>query len=112
MAGSAVCVVLVTCPPGRVARRLAEALISRRLAACVNIVPGMTSIFAWKGRVERARELLLVVKTTQGRFSALEQAVRKLHPYEVPEIISLPIRRGYPPYVRWIRESVRPGRRP
>jgi len=99
-------VVLVTCPSRRHAATLATALVRRRLAACVNLVPDVHSVFWWNGKIDRARETLLVIKTTAARFEALRRAVRALHPYDVPEILALPVRRGHPPYLQWIRHSV------
>jgi len=100
-------VVLVTCPTRTVARRVGNALVKRRLAACVNIVPSIESIFVWQGKVDHARECLLLIKTPAGTFAPLARAVRLLHPYEVPEIIALPISAGHPPYLRWIKDSTR-----
>ena len=94
-------VVLVTAPPRR-APALARALVRRRLAACVNLVPGVRSVYRWKGRVEEARETLLVAKTTAARVPALLAAIAELHPYEVPEGIALPVVAGLAPYLRWI----------
>ena len=99
-------VVLVTCPTGRPAATLAGALVERRLAACVNIVPTVTSIFRWQGKIDRAREALLVVKTTTRGFEALRRAVLDLHPYESPEIIALPINQAHEPYLAWVRSNV------
>lgn len=101
-------VVLVTCPDRAVAKRLAEALVRRRLAACVNIVPGIQSVFRWKGKVERASEVLLLIKTPAKAFQRLRQAIATLHPYDVPEIIALPVKAGHPAYLAWIAESVHP----
>ena len=103
----AVVVVLVTCPK-RAAKRLAEALVQHRLAACVNIVPGVQSVFRWQGKVDRATEAPLVIKTPAAAFQRLRQAVLKLHPYHVPEIIALPVRAGHPPYLTWVVASVNP----
>ena len=100
-------VVFVTCPDRRQAQRLAKGLMQRRLAACVNILPSVQSLFRWKGRVEQTREILLIIKTTAGRFEALCRAVRTLHPYDVPEVIALPIQRAHGPYLRWVQASVR-----
>lgn len=102
--GVAVRVVLVTAPP-REARRLARALVDRRAAACVNLVPGVRSVYRWKGRVEEARETLLVIKTAASRVPDLLAAVRELHPYDVPEGIALPVVEGLEPYLKWVEES-------
>ena len=100
-------VVLVTCPDAAAARRIAEAVVARRLAACVNVLPGVDSIFWWQGRIDRAREVLLVIKTTRAHFAALRRAVIALHPYKVPEIIALPLVAGHAPYLRWVAASLR-----
>ena len=97
-------VVLVTAPPRR-APALARALVRRRLAACVNLVPGVRSVYRWKGRVEEARETLLVAKTSAARVPALLAAIAELHPYEVPEGIALPVVAGLAPYLRWIADE-------
>jgi periplasmic divalent cation tolerance protein len=89
------------------AERIAGELVERRLAACVNIVPGLVSVYRWKGAVERDTEVLLVMKTRGERLEALRQALVDLHPYEVPELVALPIVGGHPPYLAWLDESVR-----
>lgn len=102
-------VVMVTCPTRKVARRLADTLVNGRLAACVNVLPGIESTFRWQGKTERCREVLLLIKTTARRFPQLRAAVRKLHPYDVPEIIALPIVAGHAPYLRWVTSAVSSG---
>ncbi len=104
--GSASIVVLVTCPTRAVAQRIALRVIGQRLAACVNILPGIESVFWWQGRVDRAREVLLLIKTTARRFEALRRAMLLLHPYQVPEVIALPIVKGHTPYLRWVQSCV------
>jgi periplasmic divalent cation tolerance protein len=103
--GQQVIVVLVTCPTSAVARRMARHLVRQRLCACVNVLPRVESVFSWNGKIERCHELLLLIKTTAGRFEALRRAVVQRHPYEVPEIIALPLRTGHRPYVEWIRKE-------
>jgi periplasmic divalent cation tolerance protein len=100
-------VVLVTCASAAQARKIARALVGARLAACGNVleVP-VRSIYRWKGRVESAKEFLLVLKTSWERFAAVERVVRGLHTYEVPEILALPIVAGARDYLTWISESV------
>ena len=88
------------------ARRLAAALVRHRVAACVNVVPRVESFFRWQGKIERASEALLVIKTRQERFEALRRRVLSLHPYEVPEIIALPLVAGHRPYLDWVGASV------
>jgi periplasmic divalent cation tolerance protein len=100
-------IVLVTCGSQKEAGRIARALVNARLAACVNVVQApCESIYRWKGRVETAREFLLVIKTSRKRFGALQAEVRRLHSYDVPEILALAIERGSQPYLAWIEASV------
>jgi periplasmic divalent cation tolerance protein len=100
-------VVLVTCASAAQARMIACALIERRLVACGNVLEApMQSVYRWKGRVESAKEFLLVLKTSRKRFAAVEREVRRLHTYEVPEIMALPVASGSRDYLKWISESV------
>jgi periplasmic divalent cation tolerance protein len=101
-------VVLCTVGSAEDAERIASTLVERRLAACVNVVPGVTSIYRWKGEVARDAEWLLVMKTTAARFEALREALVEMHPYDVPEVIELPVERGHAPYLEWIDASVSP----
>jgi len=98
-------VVLITVPTEEKAREIARTLVEEGLAACVNIVSGLTSIYRWQGQVVEDKELLLIVKTTTFRFPALRERVQGLHPYTVPEIIALPIAEGHKDYLDWLRES-------
>lgn len=91
-----------TCGSGEEAERIARGLVEARAAACVNIVPGVRSIYRWKGVVEDAGEWLLVIKTTQERFERLRSELVRLHSYETPELIALDIRDGLPAYLGWI----------
>ena len=100
------CVVLCTCPDEEVALRVATAVIERKLAACVNRVPGIESIYHWEGKVERDREELLVIKTTRAVYADLEACIREVHPYDVPEVIALPIEAGSSDYLEWIAGSL------
>ena len=100
-------VVLVTCANASEARRIARAVVEDRLAACVNILPGaVTSIYRWKGKVETARERLLLIKTSRKRLAKLQALVLRLHSYDVPEFIALPIVTGSRAYLAWIKESL------
>jgi periplasmic divalent cation tolerance protein len=101
-------VVLLTAPSGEEAARLAEMLVGARLAACVQILPEMESVYWWEGAVRREPEHLLLVKTTAGRFSTLEREVRALHSYETPEIIALPVSEASAPYLAWLASCVAP----
>jgi periplasmic divalent cation tolerance protein len=89
--------------------RIGRALVERGLAACVNVVPGLVSIYRWKGAVEREEERLLLIKTRRERFAALREALVALHPYEVPEVLALPIEDGHAPYLQWLDENTRAG---
>ena len=100
-------VVFVTCGTLTEARRIARKVVGARLAACVSILLGpVESVYRWKGAVENAREILLVIKTTRSRLAALEEQILKLHSYDVPEFIVLPIVAGSRPYLDWLDESV------
>jgi len=99
--------VLVTCGSLTEARRIARAAVTKRLAACANIVLSpVESVYRWKGKVEKTREFLMVLKTTSRRLTALEKEVKRLHSYNVPEFIALPIAAGSSEYLRWLQESV------
>mgnify|MGYP000132523424 CR=1 FL=1 len=100
-------VVLVTCPDMASARRVAEGLLKDRLAACINIVSGLKSLFWWKGRLEEADEVLLIIKTRLALVRDLIARVKELHPYEVPEVVALPIVEGSDDYLAWLGEEVR-----
>jgi periplasmic divalent cation tolerance protein len=101
-------VVLVTCGSAKEARKIARAVVEQRIAACVNIATSpVHSVYRWKGRVESAKEFLLIIKTTQSRFAELQAEVKRLHSYDVPEVVALPIARGAATYLNWISQSVR-----
>lgn len=102
------CLVLCTCPDAATARQLAEALVKERRAACVNIVPGLTSVYEWEGRIEAAEEQLLLIKTEADAFDALEAFLKANHPYELPEIIAVPIQHGSVDYLQWITACLHP----
>ncbi len=96
-------VILVTCGSTAEAKRIASAVVEARLAACVNILPGsVTSIYRWKGKVETAQERLLLIKTSRKHLAKLQQAVERLHSYEVPEFIALPVAAGSRKYLAWM----------
>jgi periplasmic divalent cation tolerance protein len=94
--------VLTNLPDRTAAEMLATALIEARLAACVNILPPCRSIYRWQGAVEAADEVPLLIKTSEARYAALETAIRALHPYELPELIAVPITHGLPAYLAWV----------
>jgi periplasmic divalent cation tolerance protein len=101
-------VVLVTASGADEAERLAEVLVAEHLAACVNVVPGVRSIYRWQGEVERATEWLLVIKTVQPAMPAVIERVRSLHSYTVPEVLALPVSAGSDAYLAWLDGQVRP----
>lgn len=98
--------VLCTCPDRDSALALAQVAVEEALAACVNLLPGVKSIYRWQGAVETAEEVLLMIKTRPECFDALVARLRPLHPYEVPEFIGIPITTGLPAYLAWIADSV------
>ena len=95
-------VVLITAANAEEATRLAELMVQNRLAACVQILPEMLSIYFWKGEIQRDREVLLLAKTTRAKFDQLEPQVRAMHSYETPEIIALPVTAASKPYLNWL----------
>jgi periplasmic divalent cation tolerance protein len=100
-------IVLVTCSSAAEARKIARSVVDARLAACVNILPGsVTSIYRWKGKVESARERLLLIKTSSRRLAKLNSLVERIHSYNVPEFIALPIANGSPAYLAWLDENL------
>lgn len=98
--------VLSTVASAEDAERLARAVVERRLAACVNVVPGVVSFYRWKDAVQKDEERLLVMKTRADRFPALRAAIEELHPYEVPEVLAFSVADGASPYLRWLDASV------
>ena len=99
--------VIANCPDEACANRIALAVVEAGLAACVNLLPRVQSVYRWQGAVESASEVPLLIKTTAGRYTELETAIRELHPYDVPEIIALPIAQGLPAYVDWLAAETR-----
>jgi periplasmic divalent cation tolerance protein len=99
-------VVLTTVGSPEEAHRLARLLVERRLAACVNLIPNLTSIYRWQGAIEEAAETLLLIKTTADQLLALEAAIRELHSYDLPEFLTLPVESGSQPYLAWLLDSV------
>ena len=98
-----VLVVLVTCPTPASARRIARALLSKRLVACVNILPGVDSWFWWKGKIDHSKEALLILKTVADKFEAVRRNVLAQHPYQVPEVLAVASSQGHGPYLEWVR---------
>jgi periplasmic divalent cation tolerance protein len=102
---SRIVVVFVTCPNRRAAERIGRTLVEEHLAACANILQGLTSIYRWEGKVCRDPEVLVLLKTRRSCFPALARRVRELHPYSVPEIVALPVALGSPAYLAWVAAS-------
>jgi len=105
---SPVRVALSTAPDADTAARIARALVEERLAACVNLVPAVRSIYRWRDRIEDAAEVLLVIKTRAERVEALAARLRALHPYELPELVALPVADGLAPYLDWVAAEAAP----
>lgn len=99
--------ILTSLPDEASARALASTLVSERLAACVNVLAPCHSVYRWQGKVESAQEVPLLIKTTATRYAALEAAIRARHPYELPEIIAVPIAHGLPGYLNWVVAETR-----
>jgi periplasmic divalent cation tolerance protein len=99
-------VVLVTAPSEQTALEIAQALVDERLAACVSVVPRITSVYIWEGRREAVGESLLVIKTRGDGYEALQRRVLALHPYAVPEVLAVPVQAGAPDYLQWVHDSV------
>ena len=94
-----------TCPDAESAQVIAETLVGERLAACVSRLPGVTSTFRWQDKVVSDTEELLLIKTTDSRFEALRERLLTLHPYELPELVAVPVERGHPAYLDWVRQA-------
>lgn len=103
-----VLLVLTTLPDAETARAVAARLVEARLAACINVLAPCRSVYRWQGKVEDAAEVPLLIKTTAARYPALEAALREAHPYELPEIVAVPIARGLPEYLGWVAGETSP----
>ena len=100
-------ILLSTCPDAATAERMARELVAASLVACVNIVPGVRSIYLWNGAVQADEEVLMILKTTAGRLAAVRERLVALHPYDLPEIVALPVVDGHHPYLQWVVDSTR-----
>lgn len=100
-----VLVILVTAVNQKEARRIGKGMVDAKLAACANIIPGIQSIYRWKGKVVKAQEVLIILKSTRPRYRALEKAIKAMHSYETPEIIALPVKEGLDRYIGWVRSE-------
>ncbi|OIR19191.1 divalent-cation tolerance protein CutA [mine drainage metagenome] len=108
MNGNEVLLVITNLPDRAAAERIAEALVIQRVAACVNVLPECRSVYRWEGKLEHATEVPLLIKTTRGAYPELEQALRKSHPYELPEIVAVPVAAGLPDYLNWVAQETQP----
>ncbi|MDB5770570.1 MAG: divalent-cation tolerance protein CutA, partial [Burkholderia sp.] len=99
--------VFTNVPDATTATAIARKLVEQRLAACVNVLPQVQSIYRWQGMIEEAGELSLLIKTTQARYAELEAAIKALHPYDVPEVIAVPVVQGLPHYLDWIVQETK-----
>lgn len=97
-----------TCPDTDTAERIAQALVNEQLAACVNQLPGVRSVYRWQGTVQADQEVLLLIKTTQNRLATVAKRLEALHPYQVPELVALPVSDGNQRYLEWVRQNVAP----
>jgi len=100
-----VLVILVTAVNQEEARKIGKGMVNAKLAACANIIPGIQSIYRWKGKVVKAQEVLIILKSTRLRYRALEKAIKAMHTYETPEIIALPVKEGLDRYIGWLRSE-------
>lgn len=103
---SEIILVFVTVPGLREGRLISRAVLTSRLAACVNVIPGIQSMYQWKGKIVQEKEALLVLKTTRARYQKLEQKIKQLHSYEVPEVIAIPLICGSSQYIGWVMREV------
>jgi len=104
--------VFSTFPDAETARRIARIIVEEKLAACVNIIPKIESIYHWQGKIEESSEVMALIKSTHWKYQLLEARIRELHPYKVPEIISVRIDSGHVEYLRWVEQSVIEPRKP
>lgn len=101
-------VVFITAPNLEHAQQIARMLVEKQLAACVNLLSGVTSIYRWEGNVQEETEVLLICKTCRSRLAVLQEEVKAIHPYQAPEVIALPVVAGLDDYLKWVEENVRP----
>jgi periplasmic divalent cation tolerance protein len=99
-------IVFVTVPGLKEGSRISKGILASRLAACVSLIPGVQSMYWWEGKIARAKEAMLVVKTTKLQYQKLERKILELHPYEVPEVIAIPLVGGSPQYIEWVNREV------
>lgn len=98
------CIIFTTCPNKTTANKIADALLKKRLVACANILPGITSRYWWKGKVEKSREVMVMMKTRRWLFGKVKKEIESMHPYDVPEIVCVRIAEGSKDYMEWIKD--------
>lgn len=103
------CLCFCTCPDDATARRIADALVEERLAACVSVLPGLRSVYRWQGAIQREDEVLLLIKTTRAQVEPLTARVASLHPHELPELVAVEVAGGLAAYLNWVEEQTRTG---
>lgn len=99
-------IIYCTCPDFETANKIAQHLVTAKLAACVNILPSVTSVYEWQGKIETAQEQLLLIKTCDYHYLTIEAEIKRLHPYELPEIIAVAVEHGLPDYLKWINSCI------
>ncbi|OHC83907.1 MAG: cation tolerance protein CutA [Sideroxydans sp. RIFOXYB12_FULL_59_6] len=104
---SEVLLVITTLPDRATAERIAAALVTARVAACVNVLAECTSVYRWQGKIERAAEVPMLIKTTRAAYARLEETLRSMHPYDVPEIVAMPVTAGLPSYLDWVSQETK-----
>jgi len=104
---SSTLITLCTCPNQAIAEEIASSLIEQEIAACINIIPTVTSLYKWQGKLEKDNEALMLIKTDQSRYRDLEQAIISIHPYELPEIIAVPVEQGLAGYLNWVAQCTK-----
>ena len=100
-------ILLSTVESAQTAEKIASTVVEERLAACVNVLPGVSSYFRWEGEIQREQEFMLILKTSTDRLRALIERIKTLHPYEVPEIVSVPVEEGHQPFLDWVERETR-----
>ncbi len=108
MSDESILLVMSNAPDHATAHALARSLVEAKLAACVNILPGVQSVYRWQGQVEEATEVTLMIKTTRRRYPQLQQVLLAAHPYDLPEVVAWPLTDGYPPYLQWVAAETKP----
>jgi periplasmic divalent cation tolerance protein len=101
-------IIFVTAPSEKIASQIGKMIISKKLAACVNIIPEIRSLYRWKNKICNDKEFLIIIKSSAKRFNELAVKIQKMHPYEIPEIISIPITKGSNSYMKWLSENIKP----